>query len=258
MEWLTFSLLPGDPHHHPPQLFHKNPPKYKTPSRKAKDRARTAAHQQALLLRTSSESELPLKDDVNHQPQGTDPVPAKQEVALALPHEPLLEADPAPPPPGLGQAAAPAVTAEPPKTEAVTASPPAATAVPLQEHEDEAAVSAAYPQNQTSNASQVQQTPIAAPASTLPDPEQKPMKTPQNPELLRKINRLNNIADRITMSFANNQKIAYSGCQREIQDKFWELVKKEPLEYFIKDKVDDDKLRESYKSTARSYGVRIY
>ena len=84
------------------------------------------------------------------------------------------------------------------------------------------------------------------------------MKTPQNPELLRKINRLNNIADRITMSFANNQKIAYSGCQREIQDKFWELVKKEPLEYFIEDNVDDDKLRESYKSTARSYGVRIY
>ena len=104
---LAFKLgLPGDPHHHPPQPFHKNPPKYKTPSQKAKDRARAAAHQQALLLRTSSESELPLKDDVNQQPQGTDPVPAKQEVALAHPHEPLLEADPAPPPPGLGQAAA--------------------------------------------------------------------------------------------------------------------------------------------------------
>ena len=59
------------------------------------------------------------------------------------------------------------------------------------------------------------------------------------------------------MSFANIGKIAYSDCQHEIEDKFWELVKKEPLDYFIEDKVDDDKVRESYKSTARSYGVRI-
>ena len=59
------------------------------------------------------------------------------------------------------------------------------------------------------------------------------------------------------MSFANNGKIAYSDYQHEIEDKFWELVKKEPLDYFIEDKVDDDKVRETYKSTARSYGVRI-
>ena len=89
------------------------------------------------------------------------------------------------------------------------------------------------------------------------------MKTPKNPELIRKINRLHNIADRITISFANNGKIAYSDCQHEIEDKFWELVKKEPLDYFIEDKVDDDKVdddkfRETYKSRARSYGVRIY
>ena len=60
------------------------------------------------------------------------------------------------------------------------------------------------------------------------------------------------------MSFANNGKIAYIDCQHEIEDKFWELVKKKPLDYCIEDKVDDDKVRETYKLTARSYGVRIY
>ena len=31
-----------------------------------------------------------------------------------------------------------------------------------------------------------------------------------------------------------------------------------PLEYFVEEKLDDDKIRETYKVEARAFGVRIY
>ena len=73
-----------------------------------------------------------------------------------------------------------------------------------------------------------------------------------------KINCLYNRVDYITMDFCNNLKIAYSGCQHEIEDNFWEIIKKNPNEYFIEDQIDENKIRETYKRTARSLGVRIY
>ena len=60
------------------------------------------------------------------------------------------------------------------------------------------------------------------------------------------------------MSFANNPKIGYSGCLGEIEDEFWKALKQKPLEFFKNDKLDDDKVYETYKSTARSLGVRIW
>ena len=83
------------------------------------------------------------------------------------------------------------------------------------------------------------------------------MKTVQNQESTRKIKILFDKADKLTMNFTMNQKIAYSNCQREIEDK-WQIVKEKPFDFFINDKIDDDKLKEAYKSTARSLGVRIY
>ena len=65
-------------------------------------------------------------------------------------------------------------------------------------------------------------------------------------------------ADRLTMSFANNGKIAYSGCQGEIEDEFWKIVKQKPLEFFNRDKLDDDKVYKTYKYIARSFGVRFW
>ena len=65
-------------------------------------------------------------------------------------------------------------------------------------------------------------------------------------------------ADRITMGFTMNHKIAHSNCQGEIEDDFWKIIKKNPREYLIENKVDDEKIRETYKSTARLHGVRIY
>jgi hypothetical protein len=67
---LGFKLgLPGD-HHLPPQQYpSQTPPRYKTPARKTKDRARAAAHQ-AQLLRTNSESDLSIpqvNQDVHQQ-----------------------------------------------------------------------------------------------------------------------------------------------------------------------------------------------
>ena len=60
------------------------------------------------------------------------------------------------------------------------------------------------------------------------------------------------------MGFICNHKIAYSGCQGNIEDNFWKIVKQKPLEFFIEDKLDEDKIRETYKAEARSLGVRIY
>ena len=51
-----------------------------------------------------------------------------------------------------------------------------------------------------------------------------------------------------------NEKIAYSGFQSEIEDKFWETVQKNPTIFVIDEKIDEIKLKESYMSTARSFG----
>ena len=75
---------------------------------------------------------------------------------------------------------------------------------------------------------------------------------------MRKINRLYDKADRITRGFTCNHKIAYSGCQGEILDNFWKIVKQKPLEFSIEDKLDEDKIRENYKAEARSLGYFRY
>ena len=95
-------------------------------------------------------------------------------------------------------------------------------------------------------------------ASAVPTSKSPVVKAKKDPELVRKKNILTNCADRITMSFANNGKIGYSGCQGQIEDEFWKSLNKKPLDLFIQDKLDDDKVYETYKSTARSFGVRIW
>ena len=135
--------------------------------------------------------------------------------------------------------------------EAVTADP-TQQAPALQDHLS--AVPALPPQKQVCQL-EVSQCPPAD--SAVPTPE-SPVKIKKDPELLRKKRTLFNTADRITMSFANNGKIGYSGCQGEIEDQFWKILNKKTLDFFIKDKLDDDKVYETYKSTARSLGVRIW
>ena len=67
-----------------------------------------------------------------------------------------------------------------------------------------------------------------------------------------------NKADRLMMGFSMNHRIAYSGLQGQIQDNFWTKIQMKPLEYFVDDKLDDDKVKEAYKVEARALGVRIY
>ena len=55
-----------------------------------------------------------------------------------------------------------------------------------------------------------------------------------------------------------NHIIAYSGCQGQIQDNVWSKIKMKSLVCFVEEKLDDDKLRETYKVEARALGVRIY
>ena len=109
---------------------------------------------------------------------------------------------------------------------------------------------------------------ITSPSTPSPSTE-KPLKekaslTPTPPlesqtlEQKRDFNLLFHKADRITMNFTQNLKIAYSGCQHAIEDKFWESLKKNPSEYIIEGKVDYEKMRETYKSSARSLGIRIW
>ena len=59
----------------------------------------------------------------------------------------------------------------------------------------------------------------------------------------RALNLLFRKADRLTENFTMNLKIAYSGCQHEIEDKFWETLKKNPFEFLIEDKVDEIKMK---------------
>ena len=91
-----------------------------------------------------------------------------------------------------------------------------------------------------------------AAVSALPTSEISTEKAKSDPELTRKKRILFNKADRLTMSFANNGKIAYSGCQGDIEDEIWKILKEKPLDFFKQDKLDDDKVYETYKSTARS------
>ena len=60
------------------------------------------------------------------------------------------------------------------------------------------------------------------------------------------------------MGYSMNHRIAYSGCQGQIQDNFWKKIEKKPLEYFVGDKLDEDKVKEAYKAEARALGVRMY
>ena len=72
---LNFQLGPPEDYHLPHQPHHsQNPPRYKTPARLAKDRARAAAHQQAQLLRSSSTK----SDDSIPALPSTPRYPAKQ------------------------------------------------------------------------------------------------------------------------------------------------------------------------------------
>ena len=100
--------------------------------------------------------------------------------------------------------------------------------------------------------------PSSGSCSRIQNPEPKIVKNLPNPETVRKINRVYDKADRITMGYTCNHIIAYSGCQGEIEDNFWKIVKQNPLEFFKEDKLDEDNIRETYKAEARSLGVRIY
>ena len=277
---LGFKLgLPGAAHLAPNEPFPTHiPPRNKTPARKAKDKARAAAHQQQQLNLRESESVLSPTQDPHlqlHQ-QGAVPAPVKQQAAPAVlkcSQVPLLQTAPvsehhpqaavlavkaAPASDQHPQAAVPAVKADPASSSAQssqaapTSHSQAATAGPnhldpaLQDH---LTAVPAHPLPE-------QATHLAA--SAVPTSKSPVVEAKKDPELVRKKNILINCADRITMSFANNRKIGYSGCQGQIEDEFWKILNKKPLDFFHEDKLDDDKVYKTYKSTARSLGVRIW
>ena len=267
---LNFQLgSPGDPHLSPqPHPFQK-PPRFKTPARKAKDRARAAAHQQAQLLNTSCSKSA---DSQSPSILPTNPSSFFANPDLHKP-APLLQAAPAAHHHHLHNQAAPAFhdsladSAAHQQIGAVTASPPAAS-VSTQTHSAPAlilpaAASAAQLDAAPAVLEELQtgtQVPIQ-PLSTQIQNTQAAPASPPPPKTtipIRNINLLYDRADRITMAYACNHKIAYSNCQGQIEDKFWTTLKEKPLEYLTQNQVDEDKIRETYKSTARSLGVRLY
>ena len=80
----------------------------------------------------------------------------------------------------------------------------------------------------------------------------------QTPEIKRAIKLLFNKTNRLTENYTMHDKIAYSGCQGAIEDAFWKTVEKDPTIFIIEDKIDEVKLKETYKSSARSLGVRFW
>ena len=52
-----------------------------------------------------------------------------------------------------------------------------------------------------------------------------------------------------------HQKIAYSGCQREIEDAYMKILTTNPLDFFVEEKLDEEKV---YKATARFFGFRMW
>ena len=99
---------------------------------------------------------------------------------------------------------------------------------------------------------------IAASAVATSTPTENPSPPHSQTPEKRAFNLLINKANRLTENFTMNLKIAYSGCQHEIEDKFWETLQKNPLEFIKDDKVDEIKMKETYKSSARSLGVRLW
>ena len=79
--------------------------------------------------------------------------------------------------------------------------------------------------------------------------DQNPAEIIQIQESTRKWNLLSYKAERISENFTMNHKIASlsSDCQHHIEDNFWRILKEKPHEYFLDDKVNDDKIREAYK-----------
>ena len=88
---LGFKLgLPGDEHLAPSQPISSHSPRYKNPARKAKDKARAAAHHQKQLHLTNSESAL-------HQQHGAGPALLYQQAVPAIlncPPQPLPQTVP--------------------------------------------------------------------------------------------------------------------------------------------------------------------
>ena len=64
--------------------------------------------------------------------------------------------------------------------------------------------------------------------------------------------------DRLTQNFSLNEKIAYSGHQSQIEDSFLKIINVDPMKFISEGKVDEFKLKETYKSSAREFGVRIW
>ena len=97
--------------------------------------------------------------------------------------------------------------------------------------------------------------PPTAASAPLPSDETPAKK---NPELVRMKNLLFSKAKRITESFSMNQRINNSGCHRKIEDEYWKILTQNPLDFYDDDKLDEEKVYQTYKATARSFGVRMW
>ena len=204
---LGFKLgLPRDKHLAPSlqEVPSHSPPRYKTPARKAIDKARAAAHQQRQLHLTNSESVLCHPQDLPpHQQQGAAPALLDQQAAPVI----VLQSEPVPD--HHHKAAVSAVEAAPASTLDAQSSEAASASL----HQAVAAV----PPHKAS-----QHHPTAVPA--LPPPKQ--------------VNQQESFQCQQAVSAPPTSEIS------PVQTK--------------NDKLDDDKVYETYKSTASCLGVGIW
>ena len=260
---LNFKLGPPGDAHLPPQSVHlQTPPRYKTPARKAKDRARAASHQQALLATSAAPAV--------HQQHGSPLATAQHEaesvsLSQADPALPFHQADPAfplhqaepadrhraaPALPSLSFQAVPASLQTIPTAAATAALQQNAVPAPFKQNDDpdtpHQQAAPAHTCDKTTQTTSTSDPPLAVPS---PSP---PAVSEDEKEMARITRRVISQANYINDSMSYG-KIGYSDYYYDIQADFYKTIKSNP-----KDFVDDEpKIRECLLKTARSYKVRI-
>ena len=67
----------------------------------------------------------------------------------------------------------------------------------------------------------------------------------------RKLDLLYGKVQRLIQNFSLRDKIAFSGCQSQIEDSFLEIINADPMKFVSEAGIDEVRLKETYKSSAR-------
>ena len=258
------------------------PYKYKSPSRKEKDRARSAAHHAKLkesisptpaMMHQVLSSAAPAATQISQPPNA--PVSGQNPCSKVAPTSGYQSSLSTPTTSLPNLTAAAAVTTIAISTAAsvctsttlnassICSSSAAPAASSLTSNTSPKAASA-FSSTTSTAVTAVSPIPAASAESVLLSPTSEPVletltsstKVNQTPESKRTIRRLYDKAERLSENYTMHNKIAYCDCQHEIEDRFWETIKADPMKFIIDDTIDEVKLKQTSIISAQSLGVR--